>query len=212
MIKVLYGDATPLLNDKFFSHFMEGFESAVKARILEPKRMESRACRLMSYLMLDALFKKEFSAHMPVLLKTELGKPYFENGPAISISHDRLTVAIGLTVDYKELGVDLQSQPNPVTASRVRRRFLTPPPPYRKGAPEINFMMAHIEGRAIDITPTHAFGTPSSFLSDFIRAEAIMKMTGGGFGDFPKLSEICETCETALLPLGEKLAIGIAYR
>ncbi len=212
MIKILYGDATPLLNDRFFSSFIEGFDSMVKARILEPKRVESRACRLMSYLMLDALFKKEFSIHMPALLVTEHGKPYFEKGPAISISHDRLAVAIGLTSDYKELGVDLQSQPNPVTASRVRRRFLTPPPPYRKGAPEIDFMMAHIEGSAIDITPTHAFGTPSRFLLDFVRAEAIMKMTGGGFSDFPNLSSLCETCETAILSMGDEIAIGLAYR
>ena len=148
---------------------------------------------------------------MRQLLFSELGKPYFENGPAISISHDKLAVAIGMTADYKQLGIDLQSQPNPVTASRVRRRFLTPVPPYRKASPEMEFMMAHIEGGGIDITPTHAYGTPSSFLSDFVRAEAIMKMTGGGFADFPQLRELCEACETAVIPMDDT-AIGLAYR
>ena len=212
MIKVLCGDATPLLNDKVFSSFMEEIDSAVKARILEPRRKDRSACRLMSYLMLDALYKREFFSPLPPLFISELGKPYLENGPAISISHDKMTVAIGMTADYEQLGLDLQSEPNPVTASRVRRRFLTPIPPYRKGDPDVEFLMAHIERGAIDVTPTHAFGTPSTFLSDYVRAEAIMKMTGGGFADFPKLSELCETCETAILPMGGSTAIGLAYR
>ena len=215
MIKVLYGDATPLLENKAFSFFIEGIDIAAKGRILDPGRKDRRACRLMSYLMLNALHKREFSSPLPPLLISELGKPYLENGPAISISHDKMMVVVGMTADYKQLGIDLQSEPNPVMASRVRRRFLTPTPPYRKGDPEVEFLMAHIEGGALDITPAHAFGTPSTFLSDYVRAEAIMKMTGGGFADFPNLFALCAACETALIPLEEKgggFAIGLAYR
>ncbi len=211
MIKVVYGDAKPLLTERVFSAWMENLDSVVKTRILEPKRMEARACRLMSYLVLDALHRREFSSPLPPLLVTDLGKPYLEGGPAISISHDKSMVAVAMTTDFSEIGIDLQSQPNPVTASRVRRRFLTPIPPYRKGAPEIEFMMAHVEGDGVDITPAHAFGTPSTFLSDFVRAEAIMKMTGGGFSDFPRLRELCAECETAIIPMDD-VAIGLAYR
>ena len=211
MIKVILGDASPLLKDSVFSAFIENVDSVMKNRILTPKRTESCACRLMTYLVLDALHRREFSSPLPPILITDLGKPYFENGPAFSVSHDKMMIAIAMTADYKEIGVDLQSQPNPVTASRVRRRFLTPIPPYRKGTPEIEFMMAHLEADGIDITPTHAYGTPSTFLQDFVRAEAIMKMTGGGFADFPRLRELCETCETAILPMDDT-AIGLAYR
>ena len=211
MIKVLLGDATPLLYDSVFSTFIKGLDDEVRTRILAPKRAEHRACRLMAHLMLDALYRSMYSLPVPQVFISDLGKPHLEKGPAISVSHDKLSVAIGLTEDYKELGIDLQSQPNPVTESRVRRRFLTPPPPYRKGAPELDFLMAHIEGNRVDITPTHAYGTPSTFLCNFVRAEAIMKMTGGGFADFPQLHALCETCETAILPMDD-VAIGLAYR
>ena len=211
MIKVIYGDIRPLLSTEAFSLFLEKLEGSVRERILEPKRKEHRAHRLAYYLMLDALYRRDYGAPLPQLLFADLGKPYLEKGPALSVSHDQNFVAVAMTGDFEQLGIDIQQQPNPVTASRVRRRFLTPIPPYRKASPEIEFMMAHAEADGMDLTPTHAFGTPSTFLCDYVRAEAIMKMTGGGFSDFPRLAELCATCETAILPLGD-VAIGLAYR
>ena len=211
MIRVIYGDAKPLLKDETFFRHLEKLDSVMKTRILTPARSESRACRMMTYLMLEALHKRVYSSPLPPILVTELGKPYLKEGPAFSVSHDGTFVAIAMTDDYGEVGVDMQSEPNPVTASRVRRRFLTPPPPYRRGEPEVEFMMAHLERDGVDITPAHAYGTPSSFLCDFVRAEAVMKMTGGGFADFPRLREICATCETFILPMDD-VAIALAYR
>ncbi len=211
MIKVVYGDVRPLLGASAFAHFFEMQDSAAQHRIMEPKRKEYRAYRLMTHLVLDALYRKEFGAPIPELRVTDLGKPYIEGGPAFSISHDRGFVCIAMTKDFSELGVDIQTEPNPVTASRVRRRFLTPVPPYRKAEPEVEFQMAHAESDGVDFSPAHPFGTPSSFLCDYVRAEAIMKMTGGGFADFPRLRELCSACDTALLPLGN-VAIGLANR
>ncbi len=211
MIKVVYGDVRPLLRASAFSHFFEMQDGIAQHRIMEPKRKEHRAYRLMTYLMLDALYRRECGAPLPDLRVADLGKPYIEGGPPISISHDGGFVCIAMTADFSEIGVDIQTEPNPVTASRVRRRFLTPVPPYRRANPEIEFLMAHAERDGVDFSPAHPFGTPSSFLCDYVRAEAIMKMTGGGFADFPCLRELCSTCETALLPLGN-VAIGLAYR
>ncbi len=211
MIYIAYGDSTPLFKSETFDRFYKGLEENAKRRISEPPRPEYRAYRLMEHLMIEALCKNEFSRSMPEIRVTDLGKPYFEEGPAFSISHDRAIVAIAITADYGQIGIDIQAEPNPVTASRVRRRFLTPIPPYRKGAPDLKFMMAHIERDGIDLTPAHAFGMPSTFLCDYVRAEAVMKQSGGGFADFPHLHALCGECETAILPLGE-IAIGLAYR
>ena len=202
MIKVVYGDCRPLFQASAFSHFYETLSAPVQQRIMEPKRQESRVHRLMAYLMLDALYRRELSAPLPELRFTDLGKPYIEGGPVISVSHDASYVAVVMSTDFESIGLDIQSEPNPVTASRVRRRFLTPIPPYRKDAPELEFLMAHAEKDGIDFTPAHPFGTPSTFLCDYVRAEAIMKMTGGGFSDFPRLRELCAECKTALIPLG----------
>ena len=210
MIYVAYGDCAPLLKNDTFEYFYKKMDSFARARISEPKRSEHRAYRLMEQLMLESLFKREFIKPVPEIKVTDLGKPYFEEGPAFSISHDRHLVAIAITADFSQIGIDIQSQPNPVTASRVRRRFLTPIPPYRKGAPDLKFMMAHIEKDGADLTPAHAFGTPSTFLCDYVRAEAVMKQSGGGFADFPRLHSICAECETAILPLGD-VAIGLAF-
>lgn len=211
MIKVVYGDARPLFRANAFSHFFDALDSGTQQRIMAAKRVDHQAYRLMVYLTLDALYRKEMGVPLPELRFTDLGKPYLEGGPAISISHDGGFVAVAMTTDFKDLGVDIQTEPNPVMASRVRRRFLTPPPPYQKDNPELEFMMAHAEREGVDLTPAHPFGTPSSFLCDYVRAEAIMKMTGGGFADFPRLRELCAECQTSLIPL-DKIAIGLAYR
>ena len=211
MIYLAYGDCSLLLKSEKFSRFFENLSPVARVRVQEPARAQYRAYRLMEHLMLEAFCKKGLCAISPEEIRiAEQGKPYFENGPAFSISHDKYLVAIALTNDFQSIGVDIQSQPNPVTASRVRRRFLTPLPPYRKGAPEVNFMMAHVENEGIDLTPAHPFGTPSTFLCDYVRAEAVMKYSGGGFADFPRLHSLCEECETAVLPLGET-AIALAY-
>ena len=210
MIKIAYGECTPLLNSQTFQHFFESAGELVRARIGEVSRREHKCYRLMAHLILDALCKRELGISAPDLFVTDRGKPYFQSGAAISISHDGRYVAVAFSTDEEALGVDIQSQPNPVMASRVRRRFLTPPPPYRRGEPELEFLMAHVEEDGVDLTPAHPFGTPSSFLCDFVRAEALMKMSGGGFADFPRLSELCATSETAIIPLGD-IAIGIAY-
>ena len=211
MIKVVFGDSRPLLQANTFSHFFENMDSTAKHRILEPKRKEHRAYRLMTYLMLDAIYRRSLGAPLPELRVTDLGKPYLEGGPAISVSHDKGLVAVAMTEDFAEVGIDIQSEPNPVMASRVRRRFLTPIPPYRKDSPELEFLMAHAEKGGIDFSVAHPFGTPSTFLCDYVRAEAVMKMTGGGFSDFPRLHALCDTCLTTLLPMGD-VAIGLAYR
>ncbi len=211
MIKVVYGDARPLLQASAFSHFFDALDRGAQQRILSAKRADHRAYRLMAYLSLDALYRKEMGGPLPEIRVTDLGKPYIEGGPAISVSHDGGFIAIAMTTDFKEIGVDIQAEPNPVMASRVRRRFLTPTPPYQKDSPELEFMMAHAERNGVDLTPAHPFGTPSSFLCDYVRAEAIMKMTGGGFADFPRLRELCAECQTALIPL-DNIAIGLAYR
>lgn len=211
MIYLAYGDCSPLLKSENFSHFLEKISPECQIRIREPLRAQYRAYRLMEHLMLENIMQEIFSLPMPEIHVTEKGKPFFENGPAFSISHDGHLVAVAITQDYESLGVDIQSQPNPVTASRVRRRFLTPIPPYRKGEPDIRFMMAHVEEGGIDLTPAHPYGIPSTFLCDYVRAEAVMKQSGGGFGDFPRLHALCAECETAILPL-EETAIGIAYK
>ncbi len=211
MIKVIYGDCRPLMKANAFSLCIDRVSESAKRRVMEAKRGEHRAHRLMYFMMLDSLYRKEKNEPLPEIYISDLGKPYIKGGPAISISHDREYVAIAMSETYTELGIDIQTQPNPVMASRVRRRFLTPPFPYQKGEPEIEFMMAHVEADTIDITPAHPFGTPSTFLCDYVRAEAIMKMSGGGFADFPRLRELCEQCETALIPMDD-VAIGIAYR
>lgn len=211
MIKVIYGDCRPLFQASAFEYFFENLSDAVKRRIMEPKRKEHQVHRLMTHLVLDALYRKELGEPLPEVRYTDLGKPYIEGGPAFSISHDAGFVAVAMTTDFKELGVDLQTEPNPVTASRVRRRFLTPVPPFQKDSSELEFLMAHAEREGIDFTPAHPFGTPSTFLCDYVRAEAIMKMTGGGFSDFPRLRELCAECQTTLIPLGD-VAIGLAYR
>ncbi len=211
MITVAYGDISPLLKNETFRLFFDKLEENAKQRICEMPRKEHRAYRLMEQIMLEALFRKEFFKSLPEIRVTALGKPYFEEGPAFSISHDRNLVAIAMSTDFAQIGVDIQSQPNPVTASRVRRRFLTPIPPYRKGSPDLIFLMAHIEKDGVDLTPAHAFGTPSTFLCDYVRAEAVMKQNGGGFADFPRLHALCAECETAILPLGD-VAIGLSFR
>ena len=211
MIKIIYGDCRPLMKSDVFSKCLEGLSESAKNRVLDAKRSEHRAHRLMYFMMLDALYRKEKGAPLPEIYISDLGKPYIENGPAISISHDREYVAVAMSESYKEIGVDIQTELNPVMASRVRRRFLTPPFPYQKGEPEIEFMMAHVEDGSIDITPAHPYGMPSTFLCDYVRAEAIMKMSGGGFADFPRLRDLCAECETALIPMDD-VAIGLAYR
>ena len=211
MIQVVFGDSSRLMNPEAFSYHLNSLCESAKNRVLEAKRMEHRANRLMYFLIADALYKRQKGEPLPQVLFSDRGKPYLEVGPAISVSHDKMLVAVAMSEAHKELGVDIQSQPNPVMASRVRRRFLTPAPAYRKGEPEIEFMMAHVEKDGIDLTPTHPYGTPSSFLGDYVLAEAVMKMSGGGFADFPNLGALCATCETAILPLDE-VAIGIAYR
>ena len=164
--KVIYGDCTPLMKAETFSYYLGALSESAKNRVLEAKRAEHRANRLMYFLITDALYKKVKGEPLPQVLFSDRGKPYLKGGPAISVSHDKMLVAVAMSEDHAEIGVDIQSQPNPVMASRVRRRFLTPAPAYRKGEPEIEFMMAHVEKDGIDLTPTHPYGTPSSFLGD----------------------------------------------
>lgn len=211
MIYLAYGDCSPLMKSETFDRFFDGLENSVRTRIMEPARAQYRAYRLMEQLMLNAMHRRIFYKNAPEIRIGEHGKPFFENGPAFSISHDGYLVCIAMTDEFSSLGADIQSEPNPVTASRVRRRFLTPIPPFRRGEPEVRFMMAHIERDGLDLTPAHPFGKPSTFLCDYVRAEAVMKQNGGGFADFPRLHALCEGCETAVLPLGD-IAIGLAYR
>lgn len=210
MIKVVFGDCSPLLNKEVFSYYLNILSESARQRVLDAKRADHRANRLMYFLTADALYKKEKGAPLPEILFSDRGKPYIAGGPAISVSHDKALVAVAMSDTFSQIGVDIQEQPNPVMASRVRRRFLTPTPPYRKGNCEIEFMIAHLENGTVDITPSHPFGSPSTFLCDYVRAEAILKMSGGGFADFPRLRELCEECETALIPMDD-VAIGLAY-
>jgi phosphopantetheinyl transferase len=109
---------------------LEAFEKSfpeeygrITGRKNEKSKLESIAARLL----IKKIYEAAFGEEMPSICYTDKGKPFFSGGKTVfSISHSNGIVAVALTKDEENIGIDVQEFPkNENVANRAEKRFLS---------------------------------------------------------------------------------------
>ncbi|HBJ19282.1 MAG TPA: hypothetical protein DDY70_06075 [Clostridiales bacterium] len=145
-----------------------------------------------AYRLLADLYREVYGKTLPALKCAPGGKPYLvgRGVPHFSLSHEGHIV--GVLFSDREVGLDINRTTRGAN-ERACRRFLTG---MRESLPlpadTMTFYRAtYREGAAYQPTPfspTLIEGEDAA--ARFARAEACMKLSGGGFADLPRLGEI----------------------
>ena len=147
-----------------------------------------------AYRLLADAYRFLYQKPLPALKRREGGKPYLalRGAPHFSLSHEGTIV--GVLFSDGEVGLDI-NRTTRVASERACRRFLSgmreslPLPPETVTF----YVAAYREGAAYLPVPfSPAFSEGEDAATRFCRAEACMKLSGGGFADLPALPEISE--------------------
>lgn len=168
-----------------------------------------------AYRLLADLYREVYGKTLPALQCAKGGKPYLvgRDVPHFSLSHEGCVV--GVLFSDGEVGLDINRTTRGAN-ERACRRFLTG---MRESLPlpaeRVTFYRAtYREGAAYlptPFSPTPIAGEDSA--ARFARAEACMKLSGGGFADLPRLGEISAAARVLAFRLPsphETYAVAIA--
>ncbi len=216
------------LSEKISDVYADKLGDAVKNRINEAKNPESRIARLGAYSLLVGMYdylKGEccFQEKMPQICYTGGGKPYFlennslQNAPKFNISHD-LGLAVCVISNSCEVGVDVQSMPKRrLNLSRIADRFFAPlrridpliPEEPEDDELEVSVLFFTECGGELSLSELDKLSlkrvrdalSSSDFLSKWTLLEAVLKMSGGGFGDSAAANELLANSDTVTFSL-----------
>lgn len=162
------------------------------------------------------------SPEMPQILYTGDGKPRFEsvnkglqNAPFFSISHDTSLSCVAISDGNLPVGVDVQSLPRGrVRIEKIAERFLAPlrrlDVQFARGEmmgeviyedePSVKFFFYEIKDGCLCLTPEEKFykteisrnDAEADFLAKWTLLEAIIKASGGGFGEASSVGQLTD--------------------
>lgn len=199
--------------------------NAAEKRIEKSPTAEEKRLRSAAYHALERLIK-EFSSDLSCdeknleLFYTDEGKPYLScvqndnnclhNVPSIGISHDK-RIAIAAISDCKRLGVDVQGEE--ISKRRIERiatRYLAPLrnldsssiPYHGDFNEEIKWFYLSGNGlspldEVISVERLSDEAASIDFLAKWTKLESVLKMSGGGFGDYPQADALLSEARTA---------------
>lgn len=167
------------------------------------------------YRLLSDLYRHVYGKVLPPLKRGVEGKPYLaaSGAPHISLSHDGTLV--GAVLSDCEIGLDI-NRASRAASGRACRRFFTGMKESAILSPdEVTFTSAsYREGAAYLPTPfLPLLAKEESDAARYSRAEACLKLSGGGFADLPRLPAISAGAKVCsfLLPVREETyAVSLA--
>lgn len=109
IIRLLIVDVSLAFNHWHF--LLKSISEEQKVKALKFKNEKDQARSLISSYLVNSLSDQK-------LLKKEMGKPYFENGPYFNISHSGKYVIMGIS--ESEVGVDIEENSNKDMSALVR--------------------------------------------------------------------------------------------
>lgn len=146
-----------------------------------------------AYRLLADLYRIVYQKDLPALRRAEGGKPYLcgRDVPFFSVSHEGCVVGVFLSSSH-EAGLDI-NRTTRAANERACRRFLGAMRESDRLMPEdvTFYRAAYREGRRYVPTPfSPVFSEEEGAATRFSRAEACLKLSGGGFADLSRLAEI----------------------
>jgi len=191
-------------------------------RILKIKNVKRRCASLFSRLLLKRLYEEKHKEKMPEIFYTVEGKPYFKenlNCP-FSISHDEDIAVVAISDENSALGVDVQSfSENEKMRERIEKRFLLGLSfDNLTEIQDISFRFFTLKDEKelslVENCDRFAFSEFSyssekmTFLKNWTRLEASLKLFGRGFKDLKNANECLQNSaiNTAFLQHG-----GVCY-
>lgn len=186
------------------------------------KRLRAGAYILLCEMYKEYAKNTEKNQKMPKILYTGDGKPYFEDvnknlqkPPFFSLSHDASLSCAVISDGELPVGVDVQSLPRGrVRIEKIAERFLAPlrrlDVQFSRGEmmgevvyedePEVKFFFYEIKDGCLCLTPEEKFSkteisrndAEADFLAKWTLLEAILKASGGGFGEASSVRRIAD--------------------
>lgn len=198
--------------------YVAALPNGVKERIENTADTAVRKLRVGAYFMLSVLYGELSGEKMPEILYTDDGKPYF-SGTAekytFGISHDGELAAVAVSDSGDEVGVDIQAVPKrSLHFEKIAERFFAPlgkkdRAPQENAAREdgafcLDERFFSARGDSICEETAESFCekelTEKEASSDFIARwsvlEALLKLSGGGFGELSDAGEIAKRAKT----------------
>lgn len=156
--------------------------------------------------LLSDFYKKIFGCAHPEIKKSELGKPYFDfpNSHPFSISHSKGAVAVAVSDEACNIGIDVQKEVGKEKATRIFARFPFVKKRSFKEEPDIRIFKATLFDSTFlfeELKPAPC--RESDFTLLWTNTEAALKSDGGGFASAKKLDEIEKSCSIFSFKEGE---------
>lgn len=179
------------------------------------QRRNERACAYTSlFFGLDRFFGIENAK----ISRTVDGKPYIidydsnqKENISIGISHSNGATAVAIS-DEGEIGIDIQSEIDEVSAERLNQRFLHD---FKTENVSFNvkfFVLSHESSLSINEISLIPYSSPD-FLFSWTAAESLIKLSGEGFlkiSSIDKLSEIADTSVKQIYVNNKKYALSLS--
>ena len=201
MIKIYLLDFSGAEADNFST-------SALPSFVTETKNDTRRRESFFSYLLLSYAHYENFKVPMPLVVKDENGKPYFNNGEIyFNISHSDNLAAVIIS-DEGEVGIDVQKISQRVS-ERLIEKTLKEDLYIEKSESltEPVFLKAD-NGKMIPFTPrVSGAAREDSFFRKWTEREALAKADGRGLSYIPKVN----ADDFALICEAEFEAFGSSY-
>lgn len=147
--------------------------------------------------LLSDFYKKIFGCTHPEIKKSELGKPYFDfpSPRSISISHSDGAVAVAISDEKVDIGIDVQSEIEAEKAYRISRRFPFVKERFFKEITDVCVFKATLIRDSFSFEELSASPyQKSNFTLWWTNTEAALKADGGGFTSAKKLDDIEKHC------------------
>lgn len=147
--------------------------------------------------LLSDFYKKFFGCTHPEIKKSELGKPYFDfpSPRSISISHSDGAVAVAISDEKIDIGIDVQSEIEAEKAYRISRRFPFVKERFFEKIANACVFKATLNRdgfsfEELSVSPCQK----NEFTLWWTSTEAVLKADGGGFTSVKKLDDIEKHC------------------
>ena len=164
---------------------------------------DAREERKLAYTTLLCALKSFYNIEKPHISFTEHGKPYFkECGVFFSISHSDSTVAVCLSDDC-EVGIDLQAEIDPLIAKKLEKRFF-PGLNVKNESLGVEYYYCNPlndEVEICSISLPNFQADKTNYSAKWVSAESIMKLTGRGFADADRVSDLAKDTKTEIKAL-----------
>lgn len=189
-----------------------------KEYIESGKNESHRAERRLAYLTLISSLKAFYNIDNPEITVSEQGKPYIKDKAVyFNLSHSNGMAVVCLS-DEGEVGVDLQSEIDSERAERLKERFFASLEVKNEsvGAEYYYCELLGEDAEIYRITLPDFQPCEADFSARWVSAESIMKLTGRGFADADRVSDLKKDTKTEIKALDFDgkyyLAISVSRR